>query len=176
MRLNIDPTTCTGCRLCEVYCSITHENDVNPALSRIKVWKDEVNGLFLPIACTLCDDKECLSACPEPGAIALTKQGTVVINEELCTGCSKCVRACEILAITFHAIPGRGKNGKAVVVKCNLCDGDPVCVKVCEPGTISLIEDDDGGGQPLYEALAEQLHGLETMRVERGFKVQRRIP
>ena len=41
MLLNIDPTLCTGCRICEVYCSLSHEQEVNPALSRIHIHGDQ---------------------------------------------------------------------------------------------------------------------------------------
>ncbi len=172
-RLHFDPETCTGCRLCEVYCVLTHEDKVNPTLSRIKVWKDEVEGIFLPIACTLCDQKACVQVCPEPGAISVTPSGSVIIEETLCTGCSKCVSACEILAITFHVMPGRGKHGKAVVVKCDMCDGDPWCVRVCEPGSLVLM-DDETGGEAMYQMLADSLRSLEEQRYLKGFEPTRR--
>ncbi len=172
-RLHINPETCTGCRLCEVYCSLVHEEQVNPTLSRIKVWKDEQAGIFLPIACTLCEEKACVRVCPEPGAITFTSSGSVIIAETLCTGCSKCVAACDILAITLHVIPGRGKHGKAVVVKCDMCAGDPWCVKVCEPGSLTVI-DDQSSGEELYRLLADRVKSLEAERTRKGFKSPRR--
>jgi len=48
--LSIDASKCTGCRTCEVVCSLSHSKGlINPRLSRVRVFRDEVNGVFTPI-------------------------------------------------------------------------------------------------------------------------------
>jgi len=48
--LSVDASLCTGCRTCEVVCSLTHnQGRINPRRSRIRVYRDEVEGRFTPI-------------------------------------------------------------------------------------------------------------------------------
>ncbi len=162
MRLSISPEKCTGCQTCVIFCSLKNEDVVNPELSRIFIREDHSDISFLPITCVLCDEKPCIEVCPEPGAISVNHLGAVVIDENLCTGCSKCVNACQIGAIQLHLLPGRGKSGKAVVLKCDLCAGDPWCVKVCQPGAITICDDD--GGQEMYDALLAELERIPETR------------
>ncbi|OGN72002.1 MAG: hypothetical protein A2X25_12705 [Chloroflexi bacterium GWB2_49_20] len=163
MLIKVNPELCTGCRACEEFCSINQEGLINPELSRIHVYKDYVNNIFLPILCVPCSEKPCISACPEEQAIILDKNtGAVIIQEEFCTGCSKCIRACEIGAIGFLKQKGRGKKEKAVAVKCNQCNGDPWCVKVCEPQALQYIESNsEMDGQVIFDQLCSDLSQLD---------------
>ena len=159
MLLVIDPDKCTGCRICEVYCSLSHEQEVNPSLSRIHIHGDQIRKVLVPVTCIPCDEKRCITACPEPGAIFVNEKGAVVIEESLCTACGKCVRACLIGAITLHRLPGRGKKGLAVALKCDQCSGDPWCVRVCEPHAITSI-DATSGGQAIHDRVLKTLKQL----------------
>ena len=163
MRLEIAPEKCTGCQACVVFCSLKQERAVNPELARIHVWEDHSEISFLPITCAICDDKPCIEVCPEQGAISVNHLGAVVIDESLCTGCSKCVDACQIGAIQLHLLPGRGKSGKAVVLKCDLCGGDPWCVKVCQPEAITISDDDSG--QVTHDKLLAKLGKIPERKV-----------
>ncbi len=158
MYLDIDPQKCTGCMACTVFCSLKHEGTVSTNLSRIQVMHDENRKVIIPITCIPCDEKPCIPVCPE-NAIAVNAAGAVVITEALCTGCGKCSRACEIGAIQVHRLPGRGKNGRLVSLKCDQCDGDPWCVKVCAPGAIQKV-DVLQGGQVVYERLKNARNAL----------------
>jgi Fe-S-cluster-containing hydrogenase component 2 len=165
MILNIDPERCTGCLACEVYCSLAHEGIVRPLLSRIQIFHDTERQVIIPITCIPCEEKPCLAACPEPGALSISSSGTVLIEESLCTGCSRCVRACQIGAIRMHRLPGRGKKGLAVAIKCDQCDGDPWCVRVC-PAAAITISDSNLGGQESYETLAISLKHIRPADVD----------
>ena len=62
--LMTDYQKCTGCRLCELVCSVMHEGVSNPARSRIKVMKWESEGLYVPMSCQQCEDAPCMNVCP----------------------------------------------------------------------------------------------------------------
>lgn len=157
MILNVVPEKCTGCLACEVACSLAHEGKIVPYLSRIRIRRSESRSVFLPAVCPPCDEKVCLQVCPEEGAIQLTAEGAVIIDEALCTGCSKCIRACPLGAVFFHSVPGRGKHGKAVALKCDQCGDDPLCVKVCTMG--ALVAESDSTRLALKD-----VEGLNTLR------------
>ncbi|WP_235837283.1 ATP-binding protein [Carboxydothermus islandicus] len=57
----------------------------------------------------------------------------VKINEELCTGCGKCVTPCVEGAIEIV-------NGKAKVLREELCDGAGFCLAVCPTGALTIEE------------------------------------
>jgi len=135
---------------------------VNPELSRIHILADRNRRTLIPIACIPCEDKPCIPACPEPGAIQLNAQGKVEITEGLCTACAKCAHACQIGAIRIHRLPGRGKNGKAVALKCDQCKGDPWCSKVCPTAAIIRV-DDLTESQTTFERLLTTHHLLVRM-------------
>ena len=47
--LAVDYEKCTGCRLCELVCSVRHEGVSNPARSRIRIVKWEWEGIYVPV-------------------------------------------------------------------------------------------------------------------------------
>ncbi len=177
MIIHVDPARCTGCRACEVFCSLEQEGKANPALSRIQVLKDVPHDFFLPVVCPPCEDKACLTACREPGALVIDPvTGAVVLVDALCSGCSRCVSACDIGAIRLLRLAGRGKKGKAAVIKCNQCGGDPWCVRVCEPGALTYVpETPERTGQQVFERLRAMRAEIEPVLADRGLKPRRRI-
>ena len=63
--LQINLEKCTGCRLCELVCSVFHDGASNAARSRIKVVKWEQEGLYIPMSCQQCQDAPCMIVCRE---------------------------------------------------------------------------------------------------------------
>lgn len=177
MIIDVLPELCTGCRACEVFCPLEQEHQANPALARIQIIKDERRSLFLPIVCPPCEAKACMAACPEPGAMVIDPNtGAVTIVESLCTGCSKCIGACDIGAIRLVRQPGRGKLGKAVAIKCDQCGGDPWCVRACAPQALHYVaETPEVNGQHVFETMRRELAKAEPILAERGAKARRRI-
>lgn len=120
------PELCTGCRICELMCSLKKTGTVNPYRARIKVHSSGENGACTLIICRHCKVPLCQKACPVPEAMYQdVRTGAVIIDEKHCIGCLACVDACPFEAIQI------GPDGD--VLKCDLCGGDPVCVKYCPP-------------------------------------------
>jgi Fe-S-cluster-containing dehydrogenase component len=133
IRIMCDTKLCTGCRACEVVCSLYHEGVASPALSRIMItvweyeaWRTEAN------VCQQCGTPECLPACRNNAICIDQRTGAVVINETECSGCQACMQACSFTPsrIRFNA-------AKVVCVKCDLCSGNPQCVGSCHQGALT---------------------------------------
>ena len=120
---------CTGCRNCELACSVRNTRSFTPSRSRIQILKDEPRSIIAPVVCLQCDEPLCRNACPS-GAIAENDFGTLTVNQEACIGCMNCVTAC-----VYGGIAMDNKTLKAV--KCDLCvekrgRGEaPACTTVC---------------------------------------------
>ncbi len=130
--LHIDPEKCTGCLQCELACSYDNEGVFNISKSRIKVFKFEDEGRFVPYTCTQCDEAWCMRACPVD-AISVDATGAKVVSDALCVGCKVCTIACPFGTINYNAATGK-------VIKCDLCEGDPECAKACPTDAITYID------------------------------------
>ncbi len=123
-RLIANEEKCTGCRACETICSFTHFESFNGEKARIKVIKNEAEGLDIPHVCHQCGDASCLKACPVNALSKDKETGAVLVNEEKCIGCMKCAEACPFDSISFIA------DREAPLI-CDLCKGEVECVKRC---------------------------------------------
>ena len=117
---------CSGCRKCEIACSLAHEKRIWPEASRIRVFM-LVPGIEFPHFCAQCEDYPCVKACPVKALTVSDKTGAVLIKKSACTACGKCINACP------GRIPHIHPTGNYAVI-CDLCKGDPQCVKVCQEG------------------------------------------
>jgi protein NrfC len=119
--------SCTGCRSCEVACSLFHTQTVRPALARIHVYKYK-DIVDIPVLCWQCDDAPCIAACPTtPKSITRdAKTNGIILNEKICLGakCMKCAEACPAQYVRQN--PDTGQP-----LMCDLCNGDPQCSKAC---------------------------------------------
>ena len=59
----IHPDKCTGCRSCELACSMQQEGDFRPKASRIHVYTWEREGFSVPMMCQQCHDAPCIPVC-----------------------------------------------------------------------------------------------------------------
>lgn len=128
----VDPDRCTGCKVCEMICSLHHEDEINPLKSRISVISWEDRGIDIPIICQQCEDPPCEAVCPTRAITRSSETGAVIIKEELCIGCRMCLSACP-----FGAPSVRPDTSE--VVKCDLCSGEPQCVEFCERKAIQYL-------------------------------------
>jgi Fe-S-cluster-containing hydrogenase component 2 len=135
MQLYIDPAKCTGCRICEVFCSFKHEGAVQPSMSRITVVHGSEAGRFIPFTCVQCARPACAEVCPVDAITRDVESGVVAVHAEDCIGCRMCVQACPFGAMAFD-------RDRGIAYKCDLCGGDPECARMCPTGAIQFLREE----------------------------------
>ena len=141
----VDVDKCTGCRSCEIVCSLYHEGVINPALSRIHVVKDwrgadsSIEARFLPATCRQCAIAKCADVCPVGAIVADPKTNARIVDEEKCIGCGLCVEACPYTPSRIAL-----NEKKKTAFKCDLCGGDPMCIKICNSGALIYQFSEEG--------------------------------
>jgi len=99
-KIQIDAEKCTGCRTCEVICSLTHaKGHIEPRHnSRVRVYRDEVEGIFTPI---IAGPKTSIEYVNKPKFLLGDKQGDINILYSLfwepsrwCNLCGICTQWC----------------------------------------------------------------------------------
>jgi carbon-monoxide dehydrogenase iron sulfur subunit len=136
MVLTIQPQLCTGCRSCEMACSLKHDQACSPLLSRIRVLKWGEVSVNVPLMCQQCEEPPCEKACPTGARVRDAKTGAMVTSENNCIGCRSCIHACPFGAPIVHP------SGKSIT--CDLCEGDPECVQACTPDALTWGTADSG--------------------------------
>ena len=153
--INVLPDNCTGCRLCEMMCSLRREQECSTSKSRIKILTGKEWSFDFPFVCIQCANAPCIGSCPVEALQWDNTTGVVVVNAELCNGCQLCLTACPIQALVFD-------HEKGIVIKCDLCGGDPECVKCCTREALILEEADVNS--PSRKAYMEKASKLLDMR------------
>jgi Fe-S-cluster-containing hydrogenase component 2 len=131
--LMINHEKCTGCRLCEIVCSVFHEGVSNPSRSRINIIKWEAEGLYIPMSCQQCEDAPCMTICPVKAISRDQALDYVKIDYDVCIGCRSCMAVCPFGAMGFNVIDRK-------VFKCDLCEGDPQCVRFCDVKAVEYVD------------------------------------
>lgn len=133
--LFVDLEKCTGCRACELACSMKHHGEYNPAKSRITVFGFAPTASFIPIFCMQCEEAWCRNICPTGAIVKEDKDGfkIVKVSEGKCVGCKICMLACPFGDMGFV-------SEKQKVQKCDLCEGEPACVDACLTGALQFKE------------------------------------
>lgn len=146
---------CVGCRLCEMICSLTHEQVCSTTRSRIKIFRDEEFGNNLVSLCIQCVEAYCVEGCAYGALSRSSRTGAVLVDDQLCNGCETCVVACPLEAISLH-------KEKRTVFKCDLCGGDPQCVKVCAREAL-VLKDIDPASKERRSFLVETAKALSQI-------------
>ena len=132
--ITVTPSNCTGCRLCEIACSLKSAGECNPSKSKIRIIG--YNKMFpVPFLCLQCEKPFCAEICPSGAINKEEKTGVVRVSKEKCVGCKMCTLACPFGNIAFS-------NDDRIVVKCDLCKGEPECVAFCPTGALEFREVD----------------------------------
>ena len=147
--IKIDVDKCNGCRACEVICSAFHAvpkySSNNPARSRIRVIRDALRDVYVPVYAGDYAAAECAG------------RDKYIIDGKEYDECSFCRAACP--SRDLFKEPDSG-----LPLKCDMCEGEdePLCVKWCLVDALTYIEreedaDDDDGKREEIEI------GLEAM-------------
>jgi len=144
--ISVDNRRCLECRECEVACSLYHEGECSPSLSRIHVIFDDFVPSFPTIElCKQCTWPACYYACTslyeDPAMYIDPRTGARTIDEAKCTGCGSCAAACPLMP-QETIIGYRQLNWKRTYFKCDLCKdraNGPVCVEACPSMALTYV-------------------------------------
>lgn len=154
---------CTGCQTCSVACKM--ENLTLPGCARTRI-TERIDATWEIGMCMQCEKPPCVTACPAD-ATSKNKLGVIVIDQDACIGCGKCVEACPYDArhmnpdkgyfekpLPFEVVSKKAKEahrrhiaGKAD--KCDWClhrialNRPPMCVEACTTGARVFGDRDD---------------------------------
>jgi benzoyl-CoA reductase subunit BamC len=156
--IHVDVDKCTGCRACELACSMFHAlpkyGSANPAKARIHVMIDEFKDAYIPIRAGHYSPAECIG------------RYTYTINGKIYTECGFCKVAC----------PSRGyfiEPDSGLPLKCDMCEADPpleepMCVQVCQADALTYSEREEAGDK--IEIQQELDDGLEKLAQKHGLQ------
>jgi len=136
--LVVNHDKCTGCRICEVACSMHHGWGASPQKSMISIvaLEGETTVVYVPVKCMQCEKPPCEAVCPTGAISSDLTTGAKLIDVQKCIGCSACAYVCP-----FGAAVVDRTTGAAHI--CDLCDGDPFCARLCSSGALRYIATDE---------------------------------
>ena len=132
--IKIDADKCSGCRACETICSAYHSEPkyslANPERSRIRVFWDEENNVFVPVMAGAYTDAEC------------NGRSVMVLNGKEYSECAFCRDSCPSRELFKEPDSG-------LPLKCDMCGEpplpEPMCVKWCQSKALTYIEKEEEG-------------------------------
>ena len=156
----VDTRTCVGCNACVIGCKT--ENGVAASYTRDWVttattgtWPD-LHMTIRSERCNHCEDAPCVAACPT-GASYYGPGGTVLVNQQKCSGCKACIAACPYGARFIDPNVG-------AIDKCTFCvhrieNGIPTtsCQEICPTGSIYFGDLNDPDSE-ISRVLATRAH------------------
>jgi len=150
--ISVDHSVCTGCRTCEVVCSLYHFGECNPERSAIRVIRREKGGLVfsLPLVCQQCEQASCIEACPTEAVSRKNEDAPLTIDEERCSACGNCIEACPVGCIALD-------NQTNLPISCDLCGGQPQCVLLCHSNCLTLGSNDEADDRDRIKRLVNLL-------------------
>ena len=141
---------CGACHICEMVCSLHHDGECSPALSRIRVLRGEMKETLL--VCRQCEVLFCAAACPEGAIRRDPDSGVIRVDADRCNGCQRCREACPFQAIAFDAAKRRA-------LICDQCGGMPQCAAWC-PRDALRVEPFSAESRALQAAEGEKAFAL----------------
>jgi protein NrfC len=147
-----DSRLCLGCQSCMFACSMTHEGEANPSLSRIQIIRDAPSFTKYPYdvvlsVCRQCVSPLCVQNCPTGACHVDTANGNVRrIDQAKCIGCQRCIQSCPQRPHRTVWNPVKRKS-----TKCDLCTDAPfwsqkggtggkqACVETCVAKALKLV-------------------------------------
>lgn len=154
--IKVDVDKCNGCRACEVACSAFHAtpkySSNNPARSRIRVIRDPLKDIYVPVYAGEYAKSECM------GRDKYTIDGK---EYEECAFCRASCSSRDIFKEPDSGLP----------LKCDMCESDPplsepLCVQWCITDALVYEEREE---EVEEEVRAEELEtGLESLVDKHG--------
>ena len=161
-KLTVIPELCSGCRICELICTIRHFGVNNPKKSAVRVVITYPHPVVrMPIVCSQCKSAPCEDVCP---VNALQRvDGVVKLDREKCISCYKCVEACPFGATFAHEDCDHP-------IRCDLCGGEPECVRNCPKSALRMIPEDALGESKRLNNVLSYTQMKEIEYFEKGEK------
>jgi protein NrfC len=147
-----DSRLCLGCQSCMFACSMTHEGEANPSLSRIQIVRDAPSFTKYPYdvvmsVCRQCVSPLCVQNCPTGACHVDAANGNIRrIDQSKCIGCQRCIQSCPQRPHRTVWNPVKKKS-----TKCDLCadapywsqkggpEGKQACVETCVAKALKLV-------------------------------------
>ncbi len=147
-----DSRLCVGCQSCMFVCSMTHEGEASPSLSRIQIIRDAPSFTKYPYdivmsVCRQCVTPICVQNCPSGACHVDEANGNVRrIDQSKCIGCKRCIAACPQRPHRTVWNPVKKKS-----TKCDLCvdapywnqkggpTGSQACIQNCPAKALKLV-------------------------------------
>jgi len=134
-----DADLCVGCGTCMLMCALYHEGLGGPALARIQMVRDPLNGEYHANICQQCLAPSCYVACPDQDeALCIDEEtGVRYVDPDYCTACDECVLACPFEPERIYTYEDSG-----IAYKCDLCMGresGPICVEYCPVEALTFL-------------------------------------
>ena len=147
----IKKNLCIGCQTCSVACKM--ENLTLPGCSRTTI-QEQVNARYEIGICMQCENPPCVPICPLK-ATWKNELGIIIVDQEKCNGCGKCVAACPYKAryinpkegyfkelLPYEEVSQKTKETHRIHIpqkidKCDFCLHRirrkmlPICVEAC---------------------------------------------
>lgn len=157
--IKVEADKCNGCFSCEVMCSGFHAvpkySSTNPARSRIRVFRDPLRDIYIPVRAGAHTMAEC------------SGRNKYVIDGIEYDECTFCQSSCT--SRDYFKEPDSG-----LPLKCDMCEGvapssGPVCVETCEPGALIYMEREEEI-EEVEEKLDNMQIGLEALIRKYGLR------
>ncbi len=130
--IRIDVDKCNGCRACEVICSASHSAEkygtTNPARSRIRVIRDPLADIYVPVYAGDYASAECAG------------RDKYIVDGKEYEECAFCRASCPSRDVFKEPDSG-------LPLKCDMCENDPqdepLCVQWCLSDALIFEERED---------------------------------
>jgi benzoyl-CoA reductase subunit BamC len=143
--IKINADKCNGCRACEVICSAYHAepkySSANPARARIRVVRDPLRDIYVPVQAGEYTPAECLG------------RDKYILDGKEYDECSFCRASCPSRDVFKEPDSG-------LPLKCDMCEGEdePLCVKWCLVDALTYEEREE-------EVVEEEEQPLDALEV-----------
>ena len=148
--IKVNADLCNGCRACEMICSAYHATPKysanNPARSRIRVVRDPLRDIYVPVYAGEYTPSECMG------------RDKYIIDGKEYEECAFCRASCPSRDIFKEPDSG-------LPLKCDMCEGEdePLCVKWCLVDALVYEEREEEIKEEEEEAQEEMEVGLEAL-------------